>query len=1079
MANINIDSIKDKLYKFGITYDTYLEKTGNLVGKPIVPNALRAYNRELTYEEAFYLVANKVFDTANMLAHSIPIELQQIWYKIAAPQDFKDFQLAIFEEVNQRMLSNTFPEFQNAGTVSVSNMSIQNGFIGGGLTELINKQSQQLIANIDWYKYSEDADNEREKLYMLSDFSNLWIKTATYKRVLIALEDGTSGVLNLGYFAKDDDLKKANDKIDANLTLATDTKTEVNEIKNKIKSFCTKDELEKIATAFAKTEEYDPDKTYMKMDFVAHAGGIYYSNIDDNIGNTPGGVTGVGKWTKANDIFTVANVTDVIYGPATDFKVCNLNPNSVYYVKIQDLLAIESLDANTLFAYLDKNYPHLNLTIEESNRFFNALCNSDVDLLKSTYGPKIKFNKDKIETFDDLQSLYDWVAKNKLLETQYQIIKSKKYIKIGDETSTLKEGGKDKTSFTITENNIKKKDWSFQLVQNWLQQDASMFPLVWNNRNVSITDGSYASGNNIQQTNGDTYTSKGINWSFGVDSPKPIDIQLDPEFYTIYMLKILEDVYEESLPTYTNICKMSLEGKLIKTIDGEEVPNDKDYLYIEKQKKSADELGIYILKSISGEIITTVDAVSLNNYLDTQFAQIREEHTKYKGSDTITVAKSTISLKPEVLDKINSAIQPTELDQVKKELNQAIKAATPTDYDTVKSDVATNKANIASFNKSLANYTSLTSFNSTVANLQAKIDANTNNLNSTNTKVADVVNQLATKQDKLVAGANIQISADGVITATDTGVSAEYVQQQIAAAKIDPVIREQVETQLWQPINKKIQVLEDKDVDLQKQLGTKITLADAQSLVTPIENKVDDINNTIIPSIREDITDAAATANGNQVLLAELLGFGDGSQPVNNWPYDETLPDIIRELRNNHKHIYAAGECKYFKTKALADAWLSDKKIPADAIEITNEGFVIGTGENGAFVQYKLKPQDIPYMTGNGTTKITNGALTVQSKLAYISGSKRLTFLTEMASSGYVTLDATQDSSRTLDWNSDPDQLGSYYTPTDGENTQYTYTLNHSHDFNFTIGYQGSNQSSIKSSYIERYEIVFKREVIA
>ena len=73
------------------------------------------------------------FESANVIAFGIPVRIQDNYEKIVSHEDYRDFQKAIYEEVNQRFLSNSFPEFQNAGSVSLSNVSIQSGYLGGQL----------------------------------------------------------------------------------------------------------------------------------------------------------------------------------------------------------------------------------------------------------------------------------------------------------------------------------------------------------------------------------------------------------------------------------------------------------------------------------------------------------------------------------------------------------------------------------------------------------------------------------------------------------------------------------------------------------------------------------------------------------------------------------------------------------------------------------------------------------------------------------------------------------------------------------------------------------------------------------
>ena len=98
--NINIQFIKSKLNKYGISFENFQLQTGNLVGKVIVPSALRAFNRNLTAEQAFYFVANKVFESANLLAFGIPAKLEEVYDRVVSHEDFKDFQKAVIDIVS-------------------------------------------------------------------------------------------------------------------------------------------------------------------------------------------------------------------------------------------------------------------------------------------------------------------------------------------------------------------------------------------------------------------------------------------------------------------------------------------------------------------------------------------------------------------------------------------------------------------------------------------------------------------------------------------------------------------------------------------------------------------------------------------------------------------------------------------------------------------------------------------------------------------------------------------------------------------------------------------------------------------
>lgn len=646
MDVIDIQYIKTKLAKFGITFENFKHQTGNLVGRVIVPNALRAYNRNLTAEQAFYFVTNKVFESANVIAFGIPVRIQDNYEKIVSHEDYRDFQKAIYEEVNQRFLSNSFPEFQNAGSVSLSNASIQSGYLGGQLiSDWVNPLSRQIISNIDWRQYDCAADVERDKVYMYRDGANAWFPTSTDKRVLLALEDGSMGFKQIDDFAKQSDLVKAGETIKQNWDAQTQNRSDINDIKKEMKNLAPFDYVNDVAVAFPKTEVWDPDKTYTKPAFVVHLGKIYWNNIDENLGNVPGGVTGEGKWIEVRDLFVADQVSSIIYDPATDFKYAKANPNSAYYVDIAKILEIGDLDENSLFNYLDHQFPHLNLSKDEVLKFYENLCNCDPNNLIDTYAPKIKYSKDSILTFDDLISMDEFIRLNNLTENDYEFINSTSYLRFANRSSLDKEGG----SNFIKQSDLPNILWSWQTIAGWTGSGRYIADVVWKNENVIVdsawpnggADGSNGSGKSRKENKISIYLNGNVEQT-----------EFNPKYYSIFAIKFKRNIYyAKQLNIYTNVCKMSLEGKLIKADEDDNRFDDKDYIYVRKTKKAKTGFNTYILESVSGQTFNVPDSVSLQEFLDKLNSY---DLANYYDKENVDLLLNGLRLLSAKLDEVNN-----------------------------------------------------------------------------------------------------------------------------------------------------------------------------------------------------------------------------------------------------------------------------------------------------------------------------------------------------------------------------------------------------------------------------------------
>ena len=522
-------------------------------------------------------MANKVFESANLLAFGIPAKLEDCYDRVVSHEDFKDFQKAIYEEINQRFISNTFPEFANAGNVSLSNISIQNGYMGGQyIQDWVNPVSRQIISNIDWRQYDEAADVERDKVYMYRNMYNAWLPLSESKRFILALEDGSVGYTNINEFATSKNLELAGEQIKQNYDQQIKNKTDINILKEENKKFATTDYVNSVALSFPKTEEWNPDKIYNRPQFVVYAGCIYWNLVDNNINKVPGGITGEGYWIKVRDLFMATNVNSIIYAPGTDIKYSISNPNNLYYVSIEDILKIPELSLNTLFTYLDNNYPHLNLTIENVQDFFNNLCNSDVANLTKTFGKQLKFSRDQIILFDDEVSMNAFITTNHFATNDYSKINYGDYLKFSKSTQNSKRGGNNLLSRQNLPNLSSTIEW-YTRCDNWNPINSGNDLMRFSLRE------------NSSRHDGDKGGGKSAKIEFKLNPNQ--QTEFEPKYYTIFAIKINKDIYYDTLiKSWTNIVKMSLEGKLIKTEDGnEEIDNTGlNKVYYKNKKETTD-----------------------------------------------------------------------------------------------------------------------------------------------------------------------------------------------------------------------------------------------------------------------------------------------------------------------------------------------------------------------------------------------------------------------------------------------------------------------------------------------------------
>ncbi len=224
-----------------------------------------------------------------------------------------------------------------------------------------------------------------------------------------------------------------------------------------------------------------------------------------------------------------------------------------------------------------------------------------------------------------------------------------------------------------------------------------------------------------------------------------------------------------------------------------------------------------------------------------------------------------------------------------------------------------------------------------------------------------------------------------------------------------------------------------------------------------IEGISDDIDR-----LKEEDTNLASSIENNKAKI-DLV----------NTSLTTTIERVkVLESKKSENTLFYEGQSLFFVNKQKADNFITKLKLTSDDYEITPYGNVIGTGENGAYIENKLTPEDIPYMTFRGQTFEEEGHIYVKSNALW-AASKVKCFINDIDSYGYVSTEYDTDiETWTYDWNPDP----SIQTRLPEDKCSWSLNLAHSHTFNGSIGTTSNN--SIKSSYLERYEIVFKRDIV-
>lgn len=440
----DLESIKNKLALYGITFENYKDTTGNLTGNITLPSALFVYNKNLSTEEAFYLVANKVYEAVNLLAMDVPNKFEVNWKQVVGDKIFNDFQEAIYEEVNQRFLSNSFPEFQNATTLTPNLMSLSSSGISGGpnITDYLNAITKQKILNIDWLSIDPekqwDARYNINRLY--ANMSNLSLPPQQEKQVLMANEDGTFYRKFLSHFASKNQIENIDTRISENTKNLANVQNDINSFKPIVDNSATKEWVAKQITALPNVEDWNSGKVYGVAQFVIYGGKLFFSKKDNNLNKVPGGITGADYWQQILQITSIMS-GEIVYAVGTDLKRSIKCPNSNWYINLNDLLEIKDID--NLFLKLNSQFPDLKLQKTDAENFINNLCNGINNLADFINKKLFKtiFEKGEVKFFHTIDEFKNIVGKyindiNNNFGRIYEELSDSKYLVQGKGSGT-------------------------------------------------------------------------------------------------------------------------------------------------------------------------------------------------------------------------------------------------------------------------------------------------------------------------------------------------------------------------------------------------------------------------------------------------------------------------------------------------------------------------------------------------------------------------------------------------------------------------------------------------------------------
>lgn len=150
----------------------------------------------------------------------------------------------------------------------------------------------------------------------------------------------------------------------------------------------------------------------------------------------------------------------------------------------------------------------------------------------------------------------------------------------------------------------------------------------------------------------------------------------------------------------------------------------------------------------------------------------------------------------------------------------------------------------------------------------------------------ELTNSLNTKQDKLVVGPGLNLNGNN-LTLTNTPITLDQVKQEIAKAELDDITLNEVETNLIAPINTQIQELQNKDVQLQNSLNSKVDNDTFNNFKTSTNSTIEHLNNNKLNSseflnVKNELTNSINTKQDNLINSNDIVVNPNNSLTFNN-----------------------------------------------------------------------------------------------------------------------------------------------------------------------------------------------------
>lgn len=415
--NKALKTIKERLSLYGVDIQSYLDSSANLVGSLFVPAQLAVFNINLDKEDAFYLVANKVFIACDTFCYGIPGKFNQSWREVVGEDVYNTFQSAIFEEISQRFLSNSFPEFQNAQTLIPENFTFTpNSSIGGSnVGDYLNAITKTKLININWddidpTKQYDPKYFKKEIKFLLDDMSNLKLSPTQETQVLLSKKDGALDREDVNNFATVNELTTIDGKCEK---IKLDIASINNNINSLNKTIATLQDPKRLIVP--SIDRWDANNTYNSGDFCFYAQNIYCARVSNqNQVPTPNS----NYWVNVSQVYRSVG-GDLVYRAGTDLKFSFTNPNFHFYISLDTFLNADKVLATVNDIY---NAIQSRLRYEAVNENTDFSLDNALELVNNLFGLNLNSDDYSKDISSDITKglltivhAYGWPSENQVL----------------------------------------------------------------------------------------------------------------------------------------------------------------------------------------------------------------------------------------------------------------------------------------------------------------------------------------------------------------------------------------------------------------------------------------------------------------------------------------------------------------------------------------------------------------------------------------------------------------------------------------------------------------------------------------